>query len=57
MKRIVSAFVVLTTVAVLTGCKSPQERAVDDFERHMRAMERMMVDMQKSMEAFERANN
>jgi hypothetical protein len=49
--------VVFIMVSVLTGCKSPQERAVDDFNRHMRVMETMMADMQKSMEAFERENH
>ena len=57
MKRIVSALLLFTLVAVLAGCKSPEERAMDDFNRHMRVMEKMMADMQKSMEAMDRAGN
>ena len=47
----------LAVVAVLAGCKSPEERALDDFTRHMRVMEKMMADMEKSMQAFERSGN
>ena len=57
MKRMVFLSVLLAGVGVLAGCKSPEQRAMDDFNHHMRVMEKMMADMEKSMEAFDRENH